>query len=74
MPISRRGWVLVVLTVAAVAAALDGRLVLALPLAGLKSVLIGAELMELRLAHRLHLAVYAGWALALAAGLTFWLA
>lgn len=58
----------------AIAGVLSGRLALALPLAGLKAVLIGAELMELRLAHRLHLVAYAAWALATALGLALWLA
>lgn len=58
----------------AIAGAMSGRFALALPLAGLKAVLVGAELMELRLAHRLHLVAYAAWALATALALTLWLA
>lgn len=72
------GWrlrvVFLSLVALAVVGAVSGRLALALPLAGLKAVLVGSELMELRLAHRLHLAVYAVWAVAAALALSLWLA
>jgi hypothetical protein len=50
------------------AAVWDGRLGVALGLGALKALLVGAEFMELRHAHRLHAAAFAAFVVAVAVG------
>ncbi len=53
--------VYVVLVALALASVVSGKIALALAIAGLKTLLVGLEYMELRHAHRAHLAAFVGW-------------
>lgn len=66
--INPRFVVLAVLLALAVLTLLGGHLSLAMALAALKVLIVGASFMELREAHRAHLAVFAGWAIVVALG------
>jgi len=52
----------------------SGRFAIALALAGLKALMVGLEYMELRHAHRAHLAAFAGWVLTVVVALGITLA
>jgi hypothetical protein len=63
--VRRLVWVLLI--VLALASVIAGRLEVALALAGVKALLVGAQFMELRHAHRAHAAAFAAWVLTLVA-------
>lgn len=54
----------------ALASVASGRFAIAIALAGAKALLVGLEYMELRHAHRAHLAVFAAWAVVLVTALS----